>query len=89
LDRESEPFRHQKFPVISFIKNSYPHCLVLVGSRNGFERDFTIELKQIEGLIVDSNLCKKAPSLNNVPQPRTKEITVSVYTIVVLRLKTC
>ena len=23
----------------------YPYCLVLVGSRNGFERDFTIELK--------------------------------------------
>ena len=23
----------------------YPHCLVLVGSRNGFERKFKIELK--------------------------------------------
>jgi len=23
----------------------YPCCLVLVGSRNGFERDITIELK--------------------------------------------
>jgi len=27
-----------------------PYSLVLVGSRNGFERDFTIELKEIEGL---------------------------------------
>jgi len=26
-------------------KNFYPHCLVLVGSTNGFERDFTIKLK--------------------------------------------
>jgi len=23
----------------------YPYCLVLVGSRNGLERDFTIDLK--------------------------------------------
>ena len=48
-----------KVPIISFIKNSYPHCLVLVRSRNGFERDFTMELKQIEGLIEDLNFCKK------------------------------
>ena len=26
-------------------KKLYPYCLVLVGSRNGFERDFTIEPK--------------------------------------------
>jgi len=26
-------------------KKLYLYCLVLVGSRNGFERDFTIELK--------------------------------------------
>ena len=31
----------------------YPCCLVLVGSRNGFERDITIELKEIEGLMKD------------------------------------
>ena len=31
----------------------YPYCLVLVGSRNGFERDFTIKLKSIEGLMED------------------------------------
>ena len=34
-------------------KKLHPYCLVLVGFRNGFERDFTIELKQIEGLIED------------------------------------
>ena len=28
-----------------YSKNLYPYCLVLVGSRNRFERDFTIELK--------------------------------------------
>jgi len=35
------------------IQLHYPCCLVLVGSRNGFERDFTIELKYIEGLMED------------------------------------
>jgi len=25
-------------------KKLYPYCLVVVGSRNGFERDFTIKL---------------------------------------------
>ena len=42
-----------KAPVVSLSKTFYSHCLVLVGSRNGFERDlhekkcacFTIELK--------------------------------------------
>ena len=41
-----------KAPVVSFSKKLYSNCLVLVGSRNGFERDlhkqkiacFTIEL---------------------------------------------
>ena len=30
---------HQRIPVVSFSKRLYPHCLVLVGFRNGFERD--------------------------------------------------
>ena len=42
-----------KAPVVSLSKKLYSNCLVLVGSRNGFERDlhkqknacFTIELK--------------------------------------------
>ena len=34
-----------KSAVVSLSKKLYPCCLVLVGSRNGFERDFTIELK--------------------------------------------
>ena len=29
-------------------KKLYPYCLVLVGSRNGFERDFTIELNIVK-----------------------------------------
>jgi len=42
-----------KAPVVSLSKKLYPYWLVLVGSRNGFESDFTIELKQIEGLVED------------------------------------
>jgi len=34
-------------------KKLYPYSLVLVGSRNGFERDITIELKSSEGLMED------------------------------------
>ena len=34
-----------KDPCVSLSKKLYPYCLVLVGSGNGFERDFTIELK--------------------------------------------
>jgi len=34
-----------KAPVVSLSKKLYSCCLVLVGSRNGFERDFTIKLK--------------------------------------------
>jgi len=30
---------------VSLSKKLYHCCLVLAGSRNGFERDFTIELK--------------------------------------------
>jgi len=44
---------HQRPPIVSLSKKLYSNCLVLVGSRNGFERDlhkqkhacFTIELK--------------------------------------------
>ena len=31
--------------VVSLSKKSYPYCLVLADSRNGVERDFTIELR--------------------------------------------
>jgi len=34
-----------KVPVVSLSKKLYTYCLVLVGSRKGFNRDFTIELK--------------------------------------------
>ena len=34
-----------KGPVVSLNKKLYPYCLVLVGSRNGFECDITIKLK--------------------------------------------
>jgi len=39
-----------KTPVVSLSKKLYPYCLVLVGTRKGFERDFT---KWIEGLMED------------------------------------
>ena len=40
-----------KVTVASLSKTLYPYCLILVAFRNGFERDFTIELKQIESLM--------------------------------------
>ena len=42
-----------KTTVVSWNKNLYPHCSVLVGYRNGFELDYTIELNLIEGLVED------------------------------------
>ena len=42
-----------KAPVVSLSKKLYHYCLVLVGFRNWFEHDFTIELKWIEGLVED------------------------------------
>jgi len=47
--------REFEAPVVSLSKKLYSHCIVLVGSRNGFERDlhkqiiacFTIKLKKI------------------------------------------
>ena len=38
-------------PVVSLSNKLYFNYLVLVGSRNGFERDFTTELKSIESLM--------------------------------------
>ena len=58
-------------PSPTLSKKLNPYWLVLVGSRNGFERDFTIELKKIEGLCrrltYKSN---KPPSLNIVKTKR-------------------
>jgi len=42
-----------KAPVVSFVKELYPHCLVLVGYRPGFDHDFSIEHKSIVGLMED------------------------------------
>ena len=41
-------------PVVSLGKRLYHHCLVLVGSGNGFKRNFAIKLI-IEGLMEDGN----------------------------------
>ena len=48
-------------PVVSLSMKRYPYCLVLVGSRNGFERDFTIELNEIEGLMEGWLKCQISP----------------------------
>ena len=50
-----------KAHVVSLSKKRYHYCLVLDGSRNGFERDFTIELKSIEGLMKDWLKCQISP----------------------------
>ena len=42
-----------KAPIVSFSKNLYPYCLVLVVSGNGFEHDFTIKLKKIKDVMED------------------------------------
>jgi len=38
----------KKVPVVSLSKKLYHYCLVLVGSRNGFEREFTLELIELK-----------------------------------------
>ena len=53
LTRNVESWVRAPSKVVSLSKKLYPYCLVLVGSRNGFERDFTIELKEIKGLMED------------------------------------
>ena len=45
-------------PVVSLSKKLYPCCLVRVGSRNGFERDFTIKLIKLRALWKISPLVK-------------------------------
>ena len=62
-------------PVVSLSKKLYPYCLVLVGSKNGFERDFTIELKQFEGLMEDRLKCQISPSLNIVKTKLTRIVS--------------
>ena len=64
-----------KASVVSLTKKLYPNCLALVGSRNGFERDFTIELKLIEGLMEDWLKCQIS-SLVKYRQNRTKYAAV-------------
>ena len=50
---------HQSLPL--FLLASNPHCLVLVGSRNGFKRDFTIKLKQLRAFPVMVDISVKKP----------------------------
>jgi len=47
----------------SLSKRLYPHCSVLVGCRDGFESNFTIKLKYIEGLITEDRLKCQISSL--------------------------
>ena len=65
---ESNDNDQSKVPVVSLSKKPYPHCLVLVMSRNKLERDITIELNYIDNLIIieDWLKCHKAPSVQNM-----------------------
>ena len=47
-----------KAPIVSLSKKRNPFYLVLVDSRNRFKRDFTIKLKQIEGVMEDCLKCQ-------------------------------
>ena len=42
----------------------YPYCLVLVGFRNGFDRDFTVELKCQISILVKYRQNQKLPPYN-------------------------
>ena len=59
--RRSWVLAPSKNPIVSLSKKLYPYCLLLVGSKNGFECDFTIELKWIEGLMEDWLKCQISP----------------------------
>ena len=61
LMRSSWVWAPSKAPFVFLSKKLYPYCLVLVGSRNGFERIFTIKLKWIEGLMEDWLKCQISP----------------------------
>ena len=65
-----------KTPVVSLSKKLYPCCLVLVGSRNGFERDFTIELNYIQGLMEDWLKCQTSPLVKYHQKKRKKFCSV-------------
>ena len=62
----------------SLSKTLYPYCLVLVGSRNGFERDFTIELKWNEGLMEDWLKCQIISLVKYRQNPNT---CYSIYSL--------
>ena len=57
---------NQRLPLFAWAKNLYLHCLVLVGSRNVFNRDFKIELKQIQGLMEDWLKITLKPTTNAI-----------------------
>ena len=50
-----------KAPLVSLSKKLYPYCLVLVGSRNGFERDITIEVNYLRALWKIDLKCQISP----------------------------
>ena len=65
INKEFEP--PQRLHSTWFIElNTLSSLPVWVGSRCEFELDFTIEPKQIEGLMVNRNCCQQVPSLNKV-----------------------
>ena len=63
-----------KTPVVSLSTILYPYCLILIGPRNGLECEFTIELKLIEGLMIDWRNCQIRPLViyrqNQKPKPQ-------------------
>ena len=76
--------RRQKAPVVSLRRKLYPYCLVLVGSRNGFERDSTIELNKLRALWkIDLNV-KYAHSFNIVQTKRRITVDCWIYKVNIL-----
>ena len=64
-----------KGAVVSLSKKRYPYYLVLVGFRNGFECDFTIELFEV--LMEDWLKCQMSPNRANVTKEQLPAGAVS------------
>jgi len=55
-----------KGPVVSLGKIFYLFYFVLVGSRNGFEHNFTIELIHFDGIMEDCPIVKYRQNQNQI-----------------------
>ena len=72
-----------KTAVVSLSKKLYPYCLVLVGSRNGFELDITIELNHNVGLMEDWLKCQISPLVKYRQNQKPKQARSSIEPLMI------